>query len=146
VLHARRKNDDVASRVIFCALIGSALAIPLKYDNHLLGLVKVPRDSHPWADDVLMYVRVRAELFVRDEIANAALWAARNLAKHSAEYGHVRSPNLWPTFIPNAELITKGATLPSPECRLLALFGHGAMSDLSPLCAPKRTSGSLSVV
>src|SRR5580692_6098402 len=23
-------------------------------------------------------------------------------------------------------------------CRLLALFGHGAMSDLSPLCAPKR--------
>ena len=23
---------------------------------------------------------------------------------------------------------------------LLALFGHGAMSDLSPLCAPKRTS------
>jgi hypothetical protein len=23
--------------------------------------------------------------------------------------------------------------------QLLALFGHGAMSDLSPLCAPKRT-------
>jgi len=22
----------------------------------------------------------------------------------------------------------------------MALFGHGAMSDLSPLCAPKRTS------
>jgi hypothetical protein len=22
---------------------------------------------------------------------------------------------------------------------MLALFGHGAMSDLSPLCAPKRT-------
>src|SRR5258706_14495107 len=25
-------------------------------------------------------------------------------------------------------------------CRLLALFGPGAMSDLSPQCAPKRTS------
>jgi hypothetical protein len=23
----------------------------------------------------------------------------------------------------------------------MALFGHGAMSDLSPLCAPKRTFG-----
>jgi hypothetical protein len=73
VLHARRKNDDVASRVIFCALVGSALAISLKYDNHLLGLVKVPRNNHPWADDVLMYVRLRAELFVRDEIAKPTL-------------------------------------------------------------------------
>ena len=27
--------------------------MPLKYDNHLLGLVKVPRHSHPWADDVM---------------------------------------------------------------------------------------------
>jgi hypothetical protein len=60
MLYARWKNDDVASRVILCALVGSALAIPLKYDNHLLGLVKVPRHSHPWAEDVFMYVRVRA--------------------------------------------------------------------------------------
>jgi hypothetical protein len=70
MLYARGKNDDVASRVIFCALVGSALAIPLKYHNDLLGLVKVPRHSHPWADDVFMYVRLRAELFIRDEIAN----------------------------------------------------------------------------
>ena len=26
------------------------------------------------------------------------------------------------------------------QCLLLALFGHGATSDLSPLFAPKRTS------
>jgi hypothetical protein len=29
---------------------------------------------------------------------------------------------------------------------LLALSGHGAMSDLSPLCAPKRTSLTSSVI
>jgi hypothetical protein len=52
MLYARGKNDDVASRVIFCALVGSALAIPLKYDNHLLGLVKVPRHNHPRASPV----------------------------------------------------------------------------------------------
>jgi hypothetical protein len=28
------------------------------------------------------------------------------------------------------------------ECRLLAHFGHGAMSDLSPLCASKRMSAN----
>jgi hypothetical protein len=54
MLYARGKNDDVASGVIFCALVGSAFAMPLKYDNHLLGLVKVPRHSHPWADDVFI--------------------------------------------------------------------------------------------
>src|SRR5438552_10486545 len=53
MLYARGENYDVASRVIFCALVGSAFAMPLKYDNHLLGLVKVPRHSHPWADDVM---------------------------------------------------------------------------------------------
>jgi hypothetical protein len=30
--------------------------------------------------------------------------------------------------------------LPAARCRLLALFGHGAMSELSPLAASKRTS------
>ena len=28
------------------------------------------------------------------------------------------------------------------ECRLVALFGSAAMSELSPLCAPKRTSAN----
>jgi hypothetical protein len=32
------------------------------------------------------------------------------------------------------------------EYLLLALNGHAAMSDLSPQCASKRTSGSLSMV
>src|SRR5438874_530497 len=77
MLYARGENYDVASRVIFCALVGSAFAMPLKYDNHLLGLVKVPRHSHPWADDVFMDVRLRAELFIRDEIANPALCRLR---------------------------------------------------------------------
>jgi hypothetical protein len=31
------------------------------------------------------------------------------------------------------------ASVPLQACRLLALFGHGAMSALSPLCAQKRT-------
>jgi hypothetical protein len=112
MLYARGKNDDVASRVIFCALVGSALAIPLKYHNDLLGLVKVPRHSHPWADDVFMYVRLRAELFIRDEIANPALWATRNLAKYSTENRHLYSPDVWPTFNPLPDLPLKARLCP----------------------------------
>jgi len=34
---------------------------------------------------------------------------------------------------------TRSHDVQSEKERLLALFGHGAMSDLSPLCTPKRT-------
>jgi hypothetical protein len=36
------------------------------------------------------------------------------------------------------------AAAPTAECRPLALFGHGAMSDLSPECALKRMSANAS--
>src|ERR1700730_16675263 len=94
MLRARRQDDDVASRVMFHALVGSALAIPLENDDHLLGLVKVPWHDHPWTDDVFMYVRLRAQRLVGDEIPNPALWATRNFAKYCTENCHDCPPEV----------------------------------------------------
>jgi hypothetical protein len=56
-----------------------------------------------------MDVRLRAELFIRDEITDPALWTTRNFAKYVAEDGHARSPSDWSTFNANAQNITNGA-------------------------------------
>src|SRR4051812_20575630 len=92
MLHPSWQNDDIACRVGFRALIASALAVALKDDNHFLSLMEMPGDRYAWTDDILVDVRQGAQLFVRDEIANTPLRAARSLAKHATENSHRRSP------------------------------------------------------
>src|ERR1700720_811903 len=53
----------------------------------------MPRKSDPWAENVFMNVRLRTELFVRNEITNPSLWATRDLAKSSTQNWHALSPS-----------------------------------------------------
>src|SRR5262245_51328395 len=50
----------------------------------------MPRDRHTRTDDVLVDVRRRAELLVRDEISNTPFGTARSLAKYATENSHIR--------------------------------------------------------
>jgi len=92
VLYAGWHNDDIASGVFFGAFVSCTLAIAFKNYNHFFGLMKVPRNRYAWADDVLMNIRLRTKLFVRDEITNPSSWTARNLAQNSTENWHAHSP------------------------------------------------------
>jgi hypothetical protein len=47
----------------------------------------MPGDRYPRADDVLVDVGLRAQVFVRDEVADATLGTTRNLAKNSSKDG-----------------------------------------------------------
>jgi hypothetical protein len=85
MLHAGWQNDDVPSRVFFRAFLGSAFATSFKNDNDLFCLMKMPRNGHPWARDVLMNVRLGTKLFVCDEIAHSCTRAARDLTKSSTQ-------------------------------------------------------------
>jgi len=73
---------------------------------------------------------------------SATSWISCITSSGELSYGMVivpRAPRIW-TISVNGELKFGYVRKPSlPECLLLAQNGHGAMSDLSPLCAPQRT-------
>jgi hypothetical protein len=54
VLHAGLQNDDIASGIFFRTFLGAALTTSFKNHNHFLSLVKMPRKSDPWAENVFM--------------------------------------------------------------------------------------------
>src|SRR5215469_6349330 len=92
MLHAGWQNDDIAGGVFFRSFLGAAHTTSFKNHNHFLSLVKMPRKYDPWAENVFMNVRLRTELFVRNEITNPCFWATRDLAKSSTQNWHARSP------------------------------------------------------
>src|SRR5215471_17330509 len=85
MLHAGWQNDDIAGGVFFRSFLRVAHTTSFKNHNHFFSLVKMPRKSDPWAENVFMNVRLRTELFVRNEIANPCLWATRDFASYALD-------------------------------------------------------------
>jgi hypothetical protein len=93
VLHARRQDEDIATSIRLRAGFRSTLTIPLKDHNYFFRFVKMPRDYHSWANDVLMDIGLRTEFPIRDEISNSSLWATRYLAQYSTKNRHDCAPS-----------------------------------------------------
>ena len=88
VLHEGWQNDNVSCRVALGVGFGSAFACPLKHNDDFFSLMVVPGNCDSGADDVLMDVRLRTQLFVSDVVSDAIFRTAWNLAKNSSKDGH----------------------------------------------------------
>src|ERR1700688_2988717 len=84
-------------------------------------------------------------------------WSRRNSVQKAQDqrYGVLQSSselgwsNLFaehPSTVVKASERAFALNPPSAQGRLLALFGHGAMSGQSPLCAPKRIFANASIL
>jgi hypothetical protein len=80
VLHARRQDDDIATGIRLRAGFRSALTVPFKNHNDFFRFVKMPRDYHSRANDVLMDVGFSTEFLIRNEVSDSSFWATRYLA------------------------------------------------------------------